>query len=423
MQLKAFIKQLILVITIGSALLWYEMFLYIYWSSTLVDLFFTPPQSNFEIVQDISLLFAIGFIAKPIGGVIFGYIGDKFGRKWSFTWSLLIMSLPSLLIVFLPTYSQIGIKATYLLFIIRFFQGLPAGGELPSAMCYLTESASNSNRKLLGSFTFVGCQLGAIVSILECLFLEKVFSHESLVNYGWKISFALGSVIAFMGLYFRFKMHESPFFENIKREHRISFKLILITGLHWYKSLIVGFCVSLLEVVGYFMISVFSAIYLSTVFHITPDKNLYLIVIILTLSLICIPFFGYLGDKFKSKNLLISSSLGIILLSVPFHYAISSLSLVYTTILQIIFILLLTVQIALLPSLLTDLFPTSIRCTGIGLSFNLCDGIVGGLVPIGALYAINFMKSTTAFIYLVAFAGVFTLITLLFMKKNGHFFD
>lgn len=405
---------IVIATTIGGVIEWYELFLYVYWAPILSKLFFS---GDSEVVAAIKTLFVffVGFLARPIGGLIFGHVGDKYGRRISFIKSIFLMTLPSFAMGLVPSY-KMGIFAPIILCILRFMQGLPAGGELPGAMCYLAECAPPNRRAYTCSFSFFGPQIGVIISMIESYFLEKYLSHDHLVNWGWRISFIFGGILGLLGFYIRHKLKESPAFKKLEENKKVSHKPIIETLLKHKKDLTFGFFASFLDVVGFYMFSIFLGIYFK-VLKITDTDNLLLATLSMSISTITLPFIGKLGDKYKMKNLLMGSAIGMIVFSYPFYHFSQSSSLLYATIFELILMLLLNVQFALLPSLLAGLFPTSTRYTGLGMSFNLCDSVIGGITPLIALFLTNRIGDIATFILFITVASTISLITFSFIKQ------
>jgi MHS family proline/betaine transporter-like MFS transporter len=408
----------IIATTAGGVIEWYELFLYVYWAPLISKLFFSS-DSSFSASINTLFVFFIGFLARPIGGLVFGHVGDRYGRKVSFIRSMILITLPSFAMGLLPSV-EIGIFAPIILGTLRFLQGLPAGGELPGAMCYLAESAPKSRRSFICSFSFFGPQIGVIISMLECYFFEKYMPHDFLVNWGWRISFIIGGLLGLVGFYIRGKLKETPAFLRLEENKKVLHKPITESILRHKKEICIGFFASILDVIGFYMFSVFLGIYFNKVLKISTANNLLITACTLILSTITLPFLGKLGDKYKMRRLLIGSALGMIIFSYPFYMAASYSSVVFTTILELILMLLLNVQFALLPCLLAELFPTSTRYTGIGMSFNLCDSVVGGLTPLLALLLTNFIGDVATFTVFIVFASLVSLITFILVKENQY---
>lgn len=402
--------------TIGGVIEWYELFLYVYWAPLISKLFFSSDSETVSLMKTLFVFF-VGFLARPIGGLIFGHIGDKYGRKTSFIRSITLMILPSFAMGMVPSY-EMGIAAPIILCILRFLQGLPAGGELPGAMCYLAECAPPGRRSYVCSFSFFGPQIGVIISMLECYFFEKYIPHEALLSWGWRLSFIIGGLLGLFGYFIRHKLKETPAFKRLEEKRRVLHKPIIESILRHKKEISFGFFASFLDVVGFYMFSVFLGIYFNKVLKISLSENLLIATSAMALSTITLPLLGRLGDKYKVKKLLIGSAVGMMACSFPFYFAASQSSVLFTTIFELILMLLLNIQFALLPCLLAELFPTSTRYTGLGMSFNLCDSVIGGFTPLLALFLTNHIGDIATFVLLIASSAVISLITFLFIKER-----
>lgn len=405
MSVEKHLKKLLSAVTIGGILEWYEIFLYVYWAPQISQLFFAKSYGDVALI-DALLIFAFGFIARPIGGLLFGYIGDRYGRKKAFLASIICCTLPTIVIAFLPTYASIGIIAQVILSFTRFLQGIPAGGELPGAMCYLKESAPESKKFFITSFAFIGAQIGGVLGILECLVFENMMPTETLLNYGWRISFAIGGLIGLFGYFLRHSIHETPMFLKLERHDHILKKPIYESFFHHSRPMIIAFFISIFEVVGYFMVAVFPTLFYGQVFEISSSQNLLITVLLLTFSAVTIPFFGKLGDVVSTKKLMVIGSLSTLLLTFPLYMSVSNANFFWTIVIQSLLILSLNVQFALLPGILSDLFPTSVRFTCLGFSFNLCDSLVGGLTPVMALCCVGYTHNPGSFVGLLTIAAL-----------------
>lgn len=406
---------IILATSIGSAVEWYELFLYVYWAPLISKMYFCA-DGDFVGSMKTLFVFFIGFLARPIGGLIFGHMGDKLGRKISFARSIILMTIPSFAMGLIP--NQIGIFAPIILCILRFLQGLPAGGELPGAMCYLAECAPPKRRSLVCSFTFFGPQIGVIISMLECYFLHKYMSEKALFSWGWRLSFIIGGLFGLIGFYLRHKLKESPAFHNLVNSKKVLHHPIKEAIFRHKKDIISGFFVSFLDVIGFYLFSIFLGIYFYKIIKISPSENLLIAAGLMIFSTLTLPLLGMLGDKFKSKNLLMLSSLGMIIFAVPFYFSASHGSVMYTTIFEIILVLLLNVQYAILPCLIAELFPTSTRYTGIGMSFNFADSLIGGITPVLALFLTSLIGDIATFVLLICIGAIVTSVALFFIKER-----
>ena len=406
-------KSVILATILGSILEWYDIFLFIYWTP-VISLYFFDSASPFIAALCTLILNAIGFLSRPLGGLVFGHIGDIYGRRTAFFWSILIMCVPSFLMGIIPSYKEWGIISPILLLILRLFQGLPAGGELPGAMCYLSECASPERKNYMTSFTFYGVQIGVILAILEYLIIGHDYPSDSWV---WKLSFMVGGVLGLFGFYLRYKLKETPLFHRLETESKIVHKPIIQSFLNYKVQILKGIACTLLATVGFFAISVFPGMYLDQILGIDTKSNSIIIVFLLLISTVTLPYFGKLGDRFGAKKSLITSSFLILLFSPIFHYILVHKSLGFVITAEVLLVLLLNTQFALLPSILSALFPTGVRYTCLGLSFNITDSFFGGLTPVITLYLFGRSQSPQSFVILIGVAAAISLSTLLTTRE------
>ena len=213
-------RNVILAVTFGNLLEWYEIYLYVYWSPVIAKLFFPPEAEKINLSRTF-LIFAVGFLARPLGGLFFGRLGDSIGRKKAFILSLVMMTIPTILTGFLPTYGQVGILAPVFLTCIRFLQSFPAGGELPGAICYLYECSEIHRRRYSCSWAFFGVLSGLLFSTTECFILEILLSQKDLITWGWRISFLFGGIIGLCGVLVRSRLHETPLYQEMAKHSQI----------------------------------------------------------------------------------------------------------------------------------------------------------------------------------------------------------
>lgn len=400
--------------TLGGIVEWYEIFLFIHWGDLFTRIFFDD--GNGSVFFDTLFIFFLGFIGRPIGAMLFGGIGDRLGRRISFLSSITLMIFPSIIIGFMGLWilPSSGYSVAIALCILRFIQGMSAGAELPGAMCYLIEIAPPSKRAFYCSFSFFGPQIGILISLLETYCFETYFSKEFVENYGWRISFIIGGTIGLFALFCRNLLEESPVYKTLKEKKQISHKPLKESLAHSLK-IFLGFFGSLLAVVGFYMISIFIDVYFIWEFNITKIHNLLIAMGIMVISTATLPLFGRLGDRFPIRKLLSISAFGVVLLSIPLYFW-SSIYVVL--VILALLTVLLNVHFAILPAYIAELFPSSIRYTGIALSFSVCDSLVGGGTPwIAGLFTEKMgIVSTLATFILVA--SLISLATFILTKKE-----
>lgn len=408
-------RSILFAINIGNTLEWYELALYSYWAPIFSDIFFDQNSKTSNLIN-VFLILAVGYLIRPLGGLFFGRLGDRIGRRKALLWSILSVSIPALVMAFLPVYSSVGIFAPIMLCITRILQSFPAGGELPGSFCYLYESAHSDNRKYLTSWGFVGNQVGFILAMVECLIFEKCFSHEDLITWGWRLSYLLGALIGIYGFYLRCSLKETPFWKKLEEAHRIVSSPIKDVLLAYKWKIAKGIGYSAITSTSFAALAVFVPIYFERVLGVGYSDNLTIMIVTLIIMTIPLPFFGRLADKYNYKAILVSCSFLILLLllSLPFVLVGSLLSLIICACLVILFACL----YAILPFILTDLFPTQLRFTGLALTYNLADSI-GSITPVAALYLLRFSESQILYFWVFVICSIISLMSYLTIK-NGR---
>ncbi|MFI5333666.1 MAG: MFS transporter [Chlamydiales bacterium] len=380
-------KQLALSIgatMVGNALEWYEFYLYILFTPLFSNLFFPSDIQGMSLVQAL-LVIAIGFLSRPFGAILFGYLGDKAGRRIALVSSIFLMTIPTFLIGCVPTYIQIGIMAPLLILTLRLLQGIPTGGEFTGAMCYLYEISPPNRQGMMGSLVFFGSQIGAILSISEFLLLENCLTHHQIEEWGWRISFIIGGLIGFGGWYLRRKIEETPSFNTLKKEGKISSHPVWDSFQKHRRPMIRAFFLTALTVAGWYLVFIFSPLYASEIQRTVWGNELLITLFLIVLSNVCLPFLGWLGDKSYTRVLWIGSCLLVIVLAYPLYYFGMQVHFPLFLFLKIIMVIALTVQFALLPKLLCELFPPAVRYSSVGISYNIANVVVGGSSPFLAL--------------------------------------
>ncbi len=362
---------------IGNTLEWYEFSLYVHFTPLFAVLFF-PVQFGTHALTLTLLIFGLGFLARMTGGLFFGYIGDRFGRRRALLSTILLIAAPTALLAVLPTYAAVGMLAPFLLLAIRLLQSVPAGGEFPGVMCYLTEMAGPSSRGFMGSFAFLGSQLGSVLSTTEFLLCKSFISQENMLSWGWRLSFAFGALLGLTGFFLRKRLHETLAFQAAEP----SKKPILETVKHHKKALVQGALLSILPLSGWYLVFVFTPLYFSQVLNMSFFSVLLLNIAMLMLSNLLLPFLGHLADRFGPRKLFIWSAWGTLLLAFPFYGFASGQSFILIFSFEALLIACLSVHFALLPSLLSALFPTSVRYTCVGISYNISNALLGGVTPV-----------------------------------------
>ncbi|MFA6119338.1 MAG: MFS transporter [Parachlamydiales bacterium] len=401
-------KNVILSVTFGNILEWFEIYSYAYFAPILAKVFFNfhSELSNWIWVF---VAFGAGFIMRPLGAILFGYFGDLIGRKKTFIWSIIIMTMPTFVIGILPTFAQIGILAPISLISLRLFQSIPAAGESPGTFCFLYENANLDNKRFMSSWGAFGNQIGAILGLAESFFMHQIFSEEFLMSWGWRIIFWSGAAIGLIGVFLRHKLHETPLFLQLEKSNKLTLNTLGRVIRNHKKTIGIGTAYGVINASTFYLIATYIPTYFNITIGISSQINAIISFSILFITTILLPVFGIIGDKFSNRKIMISSALMIIFLLYPLYLAIDNKNLLLIGIIGFLSIFPITCITALIPYLLADLFPTNIRFTGVGLAFNLADGIVGGFTPAISLILLKYVPNEAAFCWFILICSIVSL--------------
>jgi len=392
--------------SIGTALEWYDFGVYGFFAATIGRQFF-PAQDGVSSLIAAFGAFAAGFLARPFGAVIFGQLGDRWGRSFALTASVLLMAIPTFCIGLLPTHAMIGPLAGVLLVICRILQGLSVGGEHTTSMVFLVEHAPDRHKGLAGSFAPFAASLGILMGSGVGTLLEAGLSREQLDAWGWRIPQLVGLILAGVGIWIRYQHRNddaptpvgdsNPLWDTWKQDKGMVLKVFGLT---------------LMSAIGFYMIFVYLATYLPEIGGTDAVGALEINTISMVFMLGLIPFFGWLSDLWGPLPLMWASCLGLLLFSWPLFFLMQQGSWLQDLLAEFGFVLVLTPIMGSAPSALCGMLDSRRRCTVLSLGFNLCMGLVGGTTPLLAESLRGWTHNDLAPAYYLIFGALVTAITL-----------
>lgn len=404
---------------IGNALEWYDFALYGHFVAIISRLYF-PHSDAFVSLLVAFGAFAAGFFMRPLGAVLFGYIGDRFGRQAALSLSILLMAIPTASIGLLPTYAQIGIAAPILLTVIRLLQGLSLGGEFSGSIAFVVEHAPENRRGLAGSSAMFSMNIGILMGSAVAALFSHLLPQEAFETWGWRIPFLMGFLIGMVGLYIRHSLHESPVYLEAKKNKALSEAPTREVFKSYLPQLLTGIGVYLTVTIPFYTFVVFMNNYMSNIIGHSVRNSLIINTISMIVMTILVPVGGHLSDKYGRKIVMQTAALGFILLSYPSFKLLAADGFILPLIGQTIFAILVAFYMSPVPALLVELFPTRVRFTGVALSYNTSAAIFGGTAPIVSTFIIKHTginESVAAYTILAAFVSMLTLIKL-YDKSN-----
>jgi MHS family proline/betaine transporter-like MFS transporter len=372
-------KKIISASIIGNAMEWYDYLLYAHFSLIIGKLFF-PMENTFYSTMITLGVFAAGFLARPLGGYVFGLIGDRLGRRSALMASILLMAVPTAAIGVLPTYEQIGLWAPCAMLLIRVLQGISLGGEYSSSTTYLVESAPEHRKAFFGSFSSFSLALGVLWSTLTVLFIESVYSKQEILDFAWRIPFLLSAIYGLVGFYTRQSLDESEEFKQAskgKTPCKTPFKEIFA---HHRSSLIAAMGIFMGLTIPFYVLVVFSKHVLMDmgfVAHTATLLNAWLVFVYMCTT----PFSGYLTDRVGESKVLFWSAVGMAIFIYPFFLIIETSNLPMIIIAFFIAGLLIGLFQGAVPIFSARAFPISVRASGVSLGYNIPAILFGGTAP------------------------------------------
>ncbi|WP_027556245.1 MFS transporter [Bradyrhizobium sp. Cp5.3] len=369
---------------VGSMLEWYDFYLYATMASIVFSKVFFDTKDPQNAALNAFATFAIGFVARPIGGIFFGYFGDKFGRKRMLVYTFSLMGICTAAIGLIPSYATIGILAPIVLVAFRIVQGFGAGAELAGAAVTSYEHASDDQKGRQGAWPALGLNLGLLLSSLT-IYLLSLGGDQFLLNGGWRIPFIMSFLLVLMGLWVRKSLPETPEYNAMESMHE---QKAPIKGL--FRSNIKGLGVVFFIAIGYnalsYIFKTFSLAYLTQFKGVSANITSFSVTLASLLAIFAVPVFGWLCDRFSSKVVLAIGGIFAALFAYPFMALLGTAdkSMVYIAII-VGTGLIAPMMFAPQGSFLSRQFPVQNRSTGVGAGREIGTAIAGGLAPLWAL--------------------------------------
>lgn len=383
-------KKATMATAIGNLVEWYEYGVYSYAAGIIGAQFFQGGNSATALLYGFAV-FAISFFFRPLGGMIFGSIGDRLGRKKILVVTILLMSSSTAMIGLIPNYRSIGFIAPLLLIVMRIFQGLAAGGEYTGASVFMNETAPQSRRGLFTSLLESGSLLGYIIGSAFIALLTSTLSPENMSAWGWRIPFICSLPLALVGMYVRTKINDTPIFLEMKKDNNLPENPLREMFVTARKPVIITFfCVAFANG-AYYTILTYLPSYFETQVGLSTSSSLMVTTAGMILMMILFPIFGTMSDRFGKKPFLLLSTVSALITAIPIISFVTSGAPSGPLVGYFALSVIVALFIGVFPSTLPPLFPNRVRNTAYGLSYNVSTAIFGG----GAPFIITALKNAT----------------------------
>jgi MHS family proline/betaine transporter-like MFS transporter len=401
---------------IGNVLEWYDFSVYAFVAVIIARKFF-PQGDEVTALLSTFLAYGLGFVARPLGGIVLGAVGDTHGRKAALLITIALMAVGTVLVGILPTYAAIGIAAPLLLVLARLMQGFSAGGEWGSSTAYIVEWAPPEKRGFYGSFQQMSVVAGLLLGSAVAAIFNTVFTPEQMDAWGWRVPFLLGGILGPVGLWMRRTIDETPAY---KKEKAAPTPAAASDTSPWVMAAR-AFGFTIVWTVCFYILLSYMPTYTQKYVKITASAALWANTIGLLVLMICIPIMGALSDKWGRKPLLLTCCLAFIVLPYPiFNFLVSGASYTQLIMVQILFAILISMFSGAGPAAIAEMFPTRARSTWMTSGYALAVAIFGGFAPFISVYLIDRFASPLAHTFYLIAAAIVSTIVIAMMRETAH---
>jgi len=404
-------RKMIAASMIGNVIEWYDFAIYGNFAASLGRDFF-PRQNTVAQLIAVFGMFAIGYLVRPIGGAVIGYIGDYYSRRAALNVSVTAMAVPTVLIGLLPGYEMLGLIAPVALILLRTIQGLSVGGEYISSMVFMVEHAPFDRRGLMGAIACCGTTLGFLIGSAVAVTITATMTTETLNTWGWRIPFLLGIVVSTVGVILRRSLgYVAPM------EHDERTSILEILRNHW-QLVVRAAQLSVFNAVMFLVMFVYIASWLQTADGISPAHTLEINTIAMMVLLPAQLVSGWLSDRFGRKPVLMLSTVLGFIAALPLFWVMYHPSTVMVLLGQMGFSVIIGLFSGTQSTMMIESTPSRIRCTAVGLGHNTCLGVVGGLTPLVAVWLVERTADELAPAYLIMVAAAVSFLGACRMKET-----
>ena len=416
---KTPLRRVVMASLIGTTVEWYDFFLYGSAAALVFNKLFFPEFNPLTGTLLAFATYALGFVARPVGGIVFGHFGDRIGRKRLLMLSLILMGVATVLIGLLPTYAQIGIWAPLALIALRLVQGFAVGGEWGGAVLMAAEHGDAARRGFWASWPQAGVPAGNLLAAAVLAVMAAVQTEADFLAWGWRVPFILSALLVVVGWYIRNRVAESPMFEKEIDEAEASAKVPAMEVLtERPKALVLGAGLRVGENISYYILTVFSLTYLVDVSHESRSLALNALLIGAAVQFFAIPGFALLSDRIGRRPVYALGAFGLAAWCFVMFGLLGSGDNVSIVLALVVGLVLHGAMYGPQAAFITELFPTRIRYSGVSLAYQLTSIVAGSLAPIIALWLYKEYGSATPVAIYVGVACVISGISALLARET-----
>ncbi len=366
---------------VGNVLEWYDFALFGVLAPIIAAKFFPSADPLAGLISSYTV-FAIGFLARPLGGIIFGHIGDRFGRRQALVLSVVLMAVPTALMGLLPTYESAGILAPILLTLLRIGQGISTGGEFSGSIIFLVEQAPGHRRGFYGSIANFGAMIGGLLGAAVGWLMSEILTPDAMQDWGWRVLFFTGILVGLFGLWARVGVPDTPVFAELAASKGLPSRPLRIAWRHERWPMAVAMGLNWSASVAYYIVFVWFVGNMSEVIGLSYQTALGVSTFGLVAGLLATLAIGHLSDVVGHKRMLVAGSIATVLLSVPLLTLAATGTLAAVALAQLGLALLAAVFLGTLPAVYVSLHGPAVRSTALSVSYNMALALFGGTAPL-----------------------------------------
>ena len=411
-------RQVMISSVVGTAIEWYDFFLYATASALVFGQLFFP---RFDpAVGTIAAFgtFMIGYISRPLGAIVFGHFGDRIGRKATLVTTLMIMGIATFIIGLLPTYEVIGIWAPALLILMRFCQGLGVGGEWGGAVLMVVETAPPEKRGFYGALPQMGVPIGLLLSTAAFALTARL-PNEQFLSWGWRLPFLISIALIGVGLFIRFRVMESPMFEQVKTENKVATAPFIELLRTYPKQIVLAIGTRFATDITFNVINVFMLAYGTQQLGLPRELFLNSILAGCAVALITLPIFGMISDVFGRRKVYLCGAIFVMIYGFLFFKLVETKEPIYIVLAYICGIALSQASTYGVQSTwFAELFGTRVRYTGASLPYQIAGIITSGPAPLISAWLFATYSSTTPIAVYIALTGLLSFVSAYFLAET-----
>lgn len=403
-------KKNVIASFLGSISEWYEFVVYAFCAPIIAPLFF-PADNKAVSILGVFGAFFVGFLMRPLGALVFGHYGDKYGRQKTVSMSVILIGLPTFFMGIMPTYQEIGLLAPVLLIIVRMLQGLSVGGQFTGSSVFINEHIGPEKQFLGAGLTFSGAFIGMLFASAIGSFLTYLLTDEQLKSFGWRIPFILGVFVTLLGYYLKTSTDETPEYKKLKNNNQLSKNPIKDSFKTQKISMALAIFICWLTPLIVYQLFIFMPTYASEYLNLDLAYALKLNSLSLVFLSVGSIFWGYVADKVGYYKVMFSSAILLALLS-PYFYWLMAINASLYPFIQVIFAIMGAAFVGPVMGVLNQLFNSKVRYTSLSISYNVGFGLFGGSASLLCILLINKTEINWMPGFYISLSAVISLIAL-----------